>query len=262
MDDRIARQQLRKARADLGAALAAKAKVEREQALQPTRIEGQAAAVEAAKRTASAQAQKVARIKEFVEAGTQGRPEDVKAAQAQEEAALKLVKVEEAKLKALKDYTFAPELQEAEENIKAKQATVDEARLALLECDVYAPADGTVLRVFITPDQMLGADPKVPAVQFCPAVPRIIRAEVQQEWGSRIEAGQPAVIEDDTRAGTQWSGRVARVSDWYSRRRHPLQEPFQFNDVRTLECLISINPGQRHLRIGQRMRVIIKQGGP
>jgi hypothetical protein len=93
-------------------------------------------------------------------------------------------------------------------------------------------------------------------------VPRIVRAEVQQEWGGRVAVGQHVVLEDNTRAGQQWRGRVQRVSDWYDKRRSKIQEPFQFNDVRTLECLVAVDPGQPRLRIGQRMRVIIKQGGP
>jgi len=34
-----------------------------------------------------------------------------------------------------------------------------------------------------------------------------------------------------------------------------LLEPLQFNDVRTLECIIDLDPGQPILRIGQRVRV-------
>ena len=37
--------------------------------------------------------------------------------------------------------------------------------------------------------------------------------------------------------------RVMRVSDWYTHRRSMLFEPFQYNDVRTLECLVSVEPG-------------------
>jgi len=37
-----------------------------------------------------------------------------------------------------------------------------------------------------------------------------------------------------------------------------LLEPFQFNDVRTLECTVSVESGSRPLRIGQRVRVTFK----
>ena len=50
---------------------------------------------------------------------------------------------------------------------------------------------------------------------------------------------------------------MERISDWYSQRRSVLLEPLQFNDVRTLECIISIDPGQPPLRIGQRVRIAL-----
>ena len=36
-----------------------------------------------------------------------------------------------------------------------------------------------------------------------------------------------------------------------------LLEPGQLNDVRTLECIIALEPDQPPLRIGQRVRVVI-----
>jgi hypothetical protein len=38
-------------------------------------------------------------------------------------------------------------------------------------------------------------------------------------------------------------------------------EPWQRNDVRTLECIIDLEPGQLPLRIGQRMLVQLVAGG-
>jgi hypothetical protein len=132
----------------------------------------------------------------------------------------------------------------------------------VLEHDVYAPADGTILRVLANEGEILPRQSNLPAVQFCPHGERVIRAEVQQEWAAKIAEGQSAVVEDESRGGYQWRGKVTRVSDWFTHRRSMIQEPFQYNDVRTLECLIALEPGGRPLRIHQRVRVTIKQGGP
>jgi hypothetical protein len=110
--------------------------------------------------------------------------------------------------------------------------------------------------------ETLSTQPKLPAIEFCPQAPRVIRAEVMQEWAGRVKEGQAAIIEDDTRAGIHWQGKVKHISDWYTHRRSMLQEPFQYNDVRTLECIVSVDPGGPPLRIGQRVRVTIEQGGP
>jgi multidrug resistance efflux pump len=130
--------------------------------------------------------------------------------------------------------------------------------LALEQCDLKAPADGTVLRVLVRPGEVLSSQPRQPAVWFCPQTPRIVRAEVDQEFGYRVALGQPAVIRDDSTAAVTWRGQVYRVSDWYTHRRSILQEPLQLNDVRTLECLIAVEPGQAPLRIGQRVLVTLE----
>jgi hypothetical protein len=86
---------------------------------------------------------------------------------------------------------------------------------------------------------------------------------VAQELAGRVAVGQAASARDDTTDdAATWGGKVLRVSDWYTRRRSILREPLERNDVRTLECLIALDPGQPPVRIGQRMRVTILPGAP
>ena len=57
-------------------------------------------------------------------------------------------------------------------------------------------------------------------------------------------------------ARISWDGTVRRVSDWYTHRRSMLQEPLQYNDVRTLEVIIDLDkPQPGGMKIGQRVRV-------
>jgi hypothetical protein len=37
-----------------------------------------------------------------------------------------------------------------------------------------------------------------------------------------------------------------------------MPEPLQYNDARTLECIIELDAGQPLLRIGQRVRVMLR----
>ena len=55
-------------------------------------------------------------------------------------------------------------------------------------------------------------------------------------------------------SGAGWGGKVTRISDWYLQRRHILMEPRQFNDIRTMECIVEVKDEQG-LKIGQRVRV-------
>ena len=171
----------------------------------------------------------------------------------------KLVEVEKNKLKLLELVDPKVQMNGAQRDVDAKQAQKAKAELALKECDIRAPSDGTVLRVFVQAGEILGSDPKFPAVQFCPNAKRIVRAEVLQEWANHVANGQKVIIEDDTHPGAQWTGTVKYVSDWITPKRNMILEPFMVNDVRTLECVIDTNPGGPPMRIGQRVRVTIHQ---
>jgi len=167
---------------------------------------------------------------------------------------------EKDKLRELELADPAVQVERAEADVRAKRARLDEAQYGLEECSVKAPVDGKVLRLLIAVGDVLSTQPRQPAVQFCPAGPRIVRAEVEQEFASRVAKGQEALIQDDSSAGPTWRGKVIRLSDWYTHRRSMLQEPLQFNDVRTLECIVQLDPGQPTPRIGQRVRVTLEPG--
>jgi multidrug resistance efflux pump len=187
-------------------------------------------------------------------------PYDLQALEEGVKALENVVDVEKLTLRQLDLIDPDNAVEQAEQNLAGKQAQLDEAELALKECDLLAPSDGMVLRVFVSVGEPIGANPKAPAIQFCPKGKHIVRAEVLQEWASHVAKGQKVLIEDGTRAGPQWTGHVMQVSDWFAKKRNVIVEPFMFNDVRTLECLIEINPGGPPLRIGQRVRVTIQQG--
>jgi multidrug resistance efflux pump len=239
-----------------------KLKVESLRKTQEDKIKQQAAAVEAARHNAAmATNERVVWKKLFDRKETSAEQYGVY--EEKEKALQSLVRAEEYKLKEAQAYDITHDIARAQAAVDAKEAVVERAREGLLECDVYAPADGSILQLFVSKGEALGRDPKVPAIRFCPGTPRIVRAEVLQEWASKVEVGQPVTVEDDTRNGPQWQGRVTFVASALTQRRIKIFEPFQYNDVRTLECLISINPGQpHHLRIDQRVRVRIQQGGP
>ena len=91
--------------------------------------------------------------------------------------------------------------------------------------------------------QLLGPQPQL-IISFCPATPRIIRAEIDQEFANQVQVGQSAIITDDATLTGSIRGKVKRLSDWFAQRRSPLFEPRQLNDVRTLECIIEVDPAQ------------------
>jgi multidrug resistance efflux pump len=176
-------------------------------------------------------------------------------------------KLEQKKLEQLKKRDITDQTRRARLVVAARETQVERARKALKDCDVVAPVDGKVLRVQVNKGEAIGTQPAQAAILFLPAAKeRIIRAEVPQEFAWQVAENSKVRIEDDTRPedSVHWDGKVIRMSDWYTHRRSILQEPLQFNDVRTLECIVAVthDPSKPRLRIGQRVRVKIASKTP
>jgi multidrug resistance efflux pump len=260
LDDTTAKADLARAQAALKVAENDRDKAEFLKVQRDAQIAGQTAAVAAKKNELEAARQKRDLAKRHYESKLGVQKEEYEALEAAVRALEEAVKIEEAKLSGLEKANTPPlDLSSAEEQVKAKQGDVDKAEFALRECTIKAPEKGTVLRVTVSEGDVLGTNPREPAVVFCPDKPRIIRAEVEQEFAGRLFLGQTALVRDDSTNSTVYRGKVTRLSDWFSHRRSMLQEPMQFNDVRTLECIITLDPGEKApLRIGQRVRVTLE----
>lgn len=259
IDDRLANFRLNEAEADLRAAQAQLDQARHLPDQQRAKVAQQNAALAATRARIAAARLQYQRVKEL-EKINQKNKEDVG-------AAAELVKEAEAaeqadleKLKELETFDPSKQVARAEADVAAKLARQEQARLALDECTLKAPQDGQVLQVLIGVGSLLSGQPNQPVMVFCPGTTRVVRAELEQEFASRISLGQPVSIQDEAAiSGTIWTGKVLRLSDWFTYRRPLGQEPMRLtnNDVRTLECLIAIEqtPDQPRLRIGQRVRV-------
>lgn len=76
------------------------------------------------------------------------------------------------------------------------------------------------MRLSLQVGEVLAPQPKAPPLVLCPAGPRIVRAEVEQEWIGRVAVGQEVTFQDDaTSDGPTWTGKVIAVADWMAPRR-------------------------------------------
>ena len=142
-----------------------------------------------------------------------------------------LHQVETGKLRELELNDPEAGVRQAQADVDAKEAQLNEARTAVEEYALKAPADGTVLRVMVGRGDVVGAQAKHPAVIFCPGGRRIVRAEVEQEFARSLAIGQAASIRDDSNGEGNWTGHVIRISDWYTQRRSVMPEALQYNDA-------------------------------
>jgi multidrug resistance efflux pump len=256
LDDAQARLQVADAQVALESAeaqLATDRKLPEQHAAKLDQQRGAAEAAEqrlAAARTLLGRKQQLAKLNQI-------SGEDVTAAQDQVNELQAAARAEAAKLHELELHDPAVDVRRAELHVTAMQTKLDQAQHALDECTLKAPQSGSVLRILVSPGEVLSPQSKQAAILFAPNGPRIVRAELDQEFASRVREGQLAVTEDDSVSGQRWTGRVLRVADWYHSRRTILKEPAPPLDVRTVECLIELDAGQAQPRLGQRVRVTI-----
>ena len=254
LEDRLPRAQVEEARAAVEAARAQLALAREAAEQHRTRIAQMQAAIEALEHSRSAAEHLRAYSEELGELVSK-KDLNIACEKAREAAAL--LKVEREKLNELRLHDPLVGVRRAEAEASMAQARLAQAQEILQQCTLRAPSAGTVLRLLVNAGEMLGTTGPGPAVQFAPKGPHLVRAEVEQEFAGAVTLGQSATVQDDSKAGTTWHGKVIRISDWYTQRRSIIQEPLQVNDVRTLECLIALDSGQPPLRIGQRVRVQI-----
>jgi multidrug resistance efflux pump len=257
LEDRVLRHRVEEAEAALAAARTQKDQAGREQLAHKERLSQQEGTVEAmAQRLASAQASLTR--KEELRRINQASVQDVLAAEHQVREVEQLARVERARLAELRLRDTNLDVQQAETQVAVMTARLQQARDSLAEAALKAPQDGTVLRVLANPGDVVGGPGQKPVILFAGAGPRLVRTEVEQEFAARVAVNQRARITDDTNPSQTWTGRVLRVSDWYTQRRTILQEGPALHDVRTVECLIALDPDQPQPRLGLRVQVLIQ----
>jgi multidrug resistance efflux pump len=197
-------------------------------------------------------------------AGAENDP-DYQAAKKSYEAAEKALQAEQIKLDGMKAITPIAKKNEAlaaveraKAAITVQEATLNEAKIALRMMTVTAPVDGLIIRSSVAEGLTFGPQTREPAFSLQPKGDFIVRAEVDQEFASRIAVGQDAVIHDDGNAALRWTGKVLRISDAFLPKRNTAAAPggLLLNDSRVLECIVSIS-GNDQIRLGQRVRVSI-----
>ncbi len=260
LDDRLGRLHVEEAKAALAAARVQYEKACQLPQQQRVRIGQQQAVIEAAQSRLAAARSLLERKRELLKI-RQLSSQEVAAAEDQVKELAAVEKAELGKLAELQLNKPELDIREAKDQVAMLEARWNRAQQALEECNLRAPVGGTVLRLLVGRGEVLSGQAKQPAVLFCPEGPRIIRAEVEQEFVSRVAVGQSVMAEDAANPDLRWAGRVRRVADWYTQRRPVALEPGQFHDVRTVECVIDLDPGQPPPRIGQRVQVTIGAPG-
>jgi multidrug resistance efflux pump len=256
LDDRPARFEVEQARTALEAARVRLARAEQDRGQHPARLAQLRAVMESAGYQLDVARHHLERQRELLKIHNTNIHE-VNAAESQVQELAAQARAANAKFAELNQADPELPVREAKVEMAAAETRLHQAEYAVEQCDLRAPAAGTVLRVQTGPGEVAGAPGAGAPLLFCPDGPLVVRAEVEQEFVRRVAVGQRATVEDESAAGTTWSGRVVRIAGWYAARRGTLEKPSAFKDVPTVECIIALDGARSGLRIGQRVQVAL-----
>jgi multidrug resistance efflux pump len=219
-------------------------------------LDAQEAAVTAAK-SRLAQAQEIFNRKKDLHGKNLIDISEVNIASQQVNEAKASVAAEQARKKELEEQRPEQVLERARSDEAVAQARLQLANESRRQRSLRAPCAGTVVRVLVSQGDELSAPVTRPAILFAPARPLIVRAEIEQEFAPRVKLHQAVKVVDEINPQVAWRGHVDRISDWFLARRNILLEPTRYNDARTLEGIISLEPAEVPPRLGQQVRVLI-----
>jgi multidrug resistance efflux pump len=258
MDDTQARGKVDEARS---AVAEAKARQEAGRSL-PEQYKSKVEQAEAAIRAAEAQrdgAKAALEHKQLLELSKTIGADAVAIAKNELRAAEEALRIKQGDLTQLRKVDPMTEVRVLDAQVARAEAALAQANAALTQFTLVAPTAGTVLEITVAVGDTVGSASPAPAVQFCPNGPRIVRAGIDQAYASQVAVDQKVTIEDDTNAGGRWTGRVKWVADVFTPQRPVvLPDPNQFSDVRTMPCIIELDPGQPPLKINQRVLASIE----
>jgi len=257
LDNRLAKSRYDEAKNAERAGLEALAQAEKFIELYHFKIDQQTAAVDAAKSKLAAAKLQYQHREELRKLNMVSQTELDASGELIKEAT-QLLNVEKSRLDELGKLDIEAKKRIAQIELDSVRIKVKQAEDAMADFVLRAPRAGRILRLYVSLGDMISPASPQPAILFIPKGKLIVRAEVEQEFSGRVCEGMKATIRDDSRAEAhEWSGKVLRLSDWIARRRSIVFEPGAVNDVRTLECIVEVQPDEVPLRIGQRVRVTL-----
>lgn len=170
--------------------------------------------------------------------------------------------VADANLKAAirtEELLAAPPLQEdtarAEAAVMAAEGRAKTVQEQIGKCSIFAPIDGTVLRVYARRGESYSTVTPRPLFSIADTSARHIRAEIDERDVDRVSQGQRVLIEADALDGRRLKGSVAQISDMMGRKSISTGDPADKSDRDVLEAVIDLEDNSRPLPIGLRVTV-------
>lgn len=140
--------------------------------------------------------------------------------------------------------------------LAATETALAKQRVAASELDerkVIAPLDGEIIQRQARPGNGVSTLNVTPLFLFAPDTPRIVRAELDEQYLGAVKADQGTEIVLEAQPDRKWVGKVLRVGRVVGART-PSDDPTEKQDNRAVEVVVTIEASHT-LLIGQRVIV-------
>ena len=134
----------------------------------------------------------------------------------------------------------------AEANLKLAEAKLAESRALLEKTYIRSPIDGTVLRRHHREGESVSNSASTPDPIFTVGDTSALRVRVDVDEAdvSKLSLGQPAYVTAEAYGSKKFSGHVVQIGQQLGRKNVRTDEPTERVDMKILETLIALDPGQ------------------
>jgi HlyD family secretion protein len=143
----------------------------------------------------------------------------------------------------------------ADAEIAAAEAGAQAARERIKKCSIFAPMDGTVLRVYGRAGESFSTVTPRPLFAIADASGRRVKAEVDERDLGKVEMGQKVAVHADGFPGRTFTGTVASISAVIGSKKTLSDDPSDQVDRQVVEATVRLGDDAQLLPIGLRVTV-------
>ena len=147
------------------------------------------------------------------------------------------------------------DLARADADVLAAEGRMRTVQERIAKCQIAAPIDGTVLRVYARRGESFSTVTPRPLFSLADTSARHIKAEVDKRDVDKLSVGQAVIVQADALEGRKLRGSVARISAMMGRKSISTGDPSDKSDRDILEATIDLDDNSRPLPIGLRVTV-------
>lgn len=157
---------------------------------------------------------------------------------------------------------LSAEMAATEAQLRTAEARSSVAAYEVEQRNIRAPVDGWIVRRQARPGDGVSTLNVTTLFWFVPDAPRIIRAEVEEQFVAALTPGMTAEIVPESDETMVFHARVLRIGQVYGPKRPVAYDPMERVDVRVVECVLALEDGARDLLLGQRVMVRFNKDQP